>query len=669
MINNLYNIGTKALQNSQVAIDNASNNIANADTPGYQRTEVNYGTSNSITIQGLTVGTGADVQSILSQMDMFVEAQYLEASADLARQNAALGYLSQLDSLLNQTDGGLSETLSEFLDAWNELTTDPDSQSAREALLGETETLIYALNSTEDTLKNTADAINSEMQTEINTANQLIEDIAAANAAITANPDDTQAVSDRDQNIRELDAIIGVEALYKESGEVMILTEEGYTMVDGTQTHALVYGSPQITESLMRDSTYVGPLEYSGESSEELLIEFVTTGTDNTAQFRVSTDAGKTWLEDEDGNTMLYTAGDENNSVEIKGVDVWFDGTGNHETGDRYSIMAKSGLYWETGDGSLQNITPLTDDSGQDVSGRTSGGSLAGLFSTRDDVVVPTMDSLDELAESIIWEVNSAHSQGAGLTHHTALTGSYSVEDSSALLSNSGLNFADNIQSGDLGFISYNADGSVATSTLITYDAATDSLDDVIADINGAFSGELTASLNADGQLQLDAATNMNFEIAGDSTNLMAALGVNTYFSGTDAETIAVDSYVAQDISHINSGSVDDDGTVASGSNDVATSIAELATETITVDGTQACLSEYLAGVISTVGSAANSAELKQIYAQTSAQYLYDQQSSVSEVNIDEELISLTKNQQAYQAAAEIITITREMMQTVLDMV
>jgi flagellar hook-associated protein 1 FlgK len=69
------------------------------------------------------------------------------------------------------------------------------------------------------------------------------------------------------------------------------------------------------------------------------------------------------------------------------------------------------------------------------------------------------------------------------------------------------------------------------------------------------------------------------------------------------------------------------------------------------------------------VGSAASAAELQQTYAQTSAEYLYDQQASASEVNVDEELIELTKQQQAYQAAAEIISVTREMMETILDLV
>lgn len=670
MINNLYNIASKALNNAQVSVDNASNNIANANTTGYQRTEVVYESGDSITISGLTVGTGADVTAIVSQYDTFIEAQYLEASSELARQSAALDYLDQLDTLLDQDDGALNDILSEFLTAWTALSADPDSSAEREDLLGVAETLVYELNTTLEQLDTMVDTINTEIVTQIQDANSLIEDIASANAAIVANPDDNTAVSERDQMLRDLNEIIGIEVIYQDNGEVTVMTEEGYTLVDGTETHSLAYQSAHSTETLRRDSEYDGTIEFSGTSSEEILIEFVTTGTDGTAQFKVSTDGGNTWLTDDNGDTLLYTAGDEDNSVTIEGVEIWFeDGTAEHAVGDRYTVMAKSGLYWESDDGSLQNITPMTDDSGSDVSGRTSSGSLAGLFIARDDTVVPTMDGLDDLAESLIWEVNSIHSQGGGTEGHTTLTGSYSADDQTATLSNSGLYYADNITSGEIQLLTYDADGNVSTSAIVSVDPATDSLDDVVSSINAAFGGELTASVTSDGQLQITAAADMTFEIGGDTSNLLAAAGLNTFFTGTDASSIALDSYVTTNTAHLNAGVVGSDGLVSSGSNDTADAIASLANETVQVGDSQTTLSAALATIVSDVGSAASTAELQATYAQTSADYFYNQQASITEVNIDEELIELTKYQQAYQAAAEILSVTREMMDIILDIV
>nr|WP_269203810.1 flagellar basal body rod C-terminal domain-containing protein [Pseudodesulfovibrio alkaliphilus] len=80
-------------------------------------------------------------------------------------------------------------------------------------------------------------------------------------------------------------------------------------------------------------------------------------------------------------------------------------------------------------------------------------------------------------------------------------------------------------------------------------------------------------------------------------------------------------------------------------------------------------MSAHFAALVASVGSAASSATLRATYASTSADYYYQQQASASEVNVDEELIDLIKFQQAYKAAAQMITITRSMMDTVLDMV
>lgn len=674
MINALYNLALDALKNAQVSISNTSNNIANADTVGYQRTTTNYSTSPSITVYGLTVGTGATVDSITSELDKFVEAQYLDASAEYNRQNTALSYLSDLDSLLNQSeDTGLSVTLSDFWDAWNDLATDPSSTSAREALLGASQTLIYALNSASEELETMTQSINSEIQSQVSEANDLIDAIAELNAQIAANPEDNTAVSDRDEKIRELNELIGIKTIEQDNGQVTVLTDEGYSLVDGTSTHHLVAGEAQATEALTRDSAYDGDIQYSGTSSEEILIQFVSSGTDGTAQFKVSLDGGETWLTDDDGNTLLYTAGGESDLVNIAGVDIWFDGSTEHAVGDRYTIVPKVGLYWESGDGNLVNITPMTDADGSDVDGRTSGGSLAGLFNARDDGVVPTLEALDDLAEALVWEVNSAHSQGAGLEAHTSLVGTYSVEDQTAVLSNCGLTFEDKIQAGTLSLVTYDADGNVATTGLIDIDPAADSLEDVVDKINTAFGGELTASINSDGQLVLAAASDTTFEVASDSSDLLAALGLNTVFTGTDAGDIGINDYVAEDTSHFNTGMVGDDGLVASGSNDTASTLAGLGDTTVTIgsgsSATSSSLTEYLAALVSSVGSAASSAETKATFAGNSADYYSDKQSSASGVNVDEELVNLTKYQQSYQAAAKMIEVTKSMMDTLLDMI
>jgi flagellar hook-associated protein 1 FlgK len=73
--------------------------------------------------------------------------------------------------------------------------------------------------------------------------------------------------------------------------------------------------------------------------------------------------------------------------------------------------------------------------------------------------------------------------------------------------------------------------------------------------------------------------------------------------------------------------------------------------------------------MVSTFGAAACATETEAETASVCAEYYYNQQASTAEVNVDEELVDLTRYQQAYQAAAKMIEVSKEMMQTVLDMI
>jgi flagellar hook-associated protein 1 len=66
---------------------------------------------------------------------------------------------------------------------------------------------------------------------------------------------------------------------------------------------------------------------------------------------------------------------------------------------------------------------------------------------------------------------------------------------------------------------------------------------------------------------------------------------------------------------------------------------------------------------------ATNNATSSATVYQTLAQQANTQRQSMSGVSTDEELISLTRNQQAYSAAAKVITTAASMSQTLLDMI
>ncbi|MDP1142690.1 hypothetical protein, partial [Klebsiella pneumoniae] len=75
------------------------------------------------------------------------------------------------------------------------------------------------------------------------------------------------------------------------------------------------------------------------------------------------------------------------------------------------------------------------------------------------------------------------------------------------------------------------------------FDPATHSLQHVITAINDTFPGMLTASA-PDNHLQITASGDYDFAFGSDSTGLLAAFGINTFFDGSDARTLALNNTV-----------------------------------------------------------------------------------------------------------------------------
>ncbi|SIO10952.1 flagellar hook-associated protein FlgK [Halodesulfovibrio marinisediminis] len=669
MINAIYNTGLNGMVNSQASVNVTTNNIANADVAGYKKQTPIYQTSSSIQTHGLTVGTGAQIAGIEASMNYFVEQQYLATSSEAAKYNQQLSYQMQLESTLGQSDTtGLNAALSGFFSAWNTLAADPTQPGAWEEVFSTAQGIATTYNDTYAQMEKIYQSIDQEISAQVSEANVLIDEIAALNAQVAANPSDNQAVDARDQAIRELSTYTNITVEYQTDGTVTVLAEGRYALVEGQETHHLSHQPAQSRESLMPSSTYDGGVEFKGDSSEEIMIEFI----DDT-HYYASLDGGKTWITDESGNPVVYEAGDADDPENVAGVDIWFStNSGTHATGDRYIITPKSGLYLEKGDGSYLNLTPMTDDQGVLAQDKATSGSIAGLFITRDDSIKPTMDAMDGLAEALIWETNVLHSKGAGLEHHTSLSGSYDVKDATVPLSESGLYFADRLEAGTVEYVLYNDDGSVASTVSIDVDPVTDSLDDIATKINTASGGDLTATVTAEGTLELASGSGLSFEVAQDDANLMAGVGLNTFFTGTSADAIAVNGYVANNPQHINAGSVNEDGSVVSGDNSIAFQLAALAEQDVSITvGTVTytdSLSSFSSMIVSDVGADVMLAEQNQVYAQGSNEYYYDYQLSSSGVNVDEEQVNLIKYQQQYEACVKVITTARDMLDEVLDM-
>lgn len=710
MLSGLLNIGQSALNASQAWISVTGNNLANVDTEGYSRQYVDQKDAGGLTYKPGAQPLGVNAQQIMRFFDAFLERSYVKQSTNSSRWDQQDTIMASLENIFNEANrSGVSSSLTNFFNAWQDLALRPDDTAVRESLLSYADNLSDMFGNTADAIRDIQNEMDVSIKQGVNRVNDIAVAIADLNRQITAQTVDgvnnpNALLDKRDQLVRELATLVDVETIDHGKGDFRVQLSTGQPLVDGIVTYELEVMGPRAENHLKSGSTYAGNINFTGSDSHEYTVEIVNggnAGDDPPPQFRVSLDGGKTWLRGEDGQELRFditssgkTDEDGNpitDEVLVKELRISFSSVENFHAGDQFDIVPKDGLYWIEPSRGPQNITPQIGFDGQDNKNRVTGGKLAAYYNIRDDNCGRYMDELNAVASSLIWEVNRIHSQGAGLSKLTYAQGQQSVQDTKQPLGSPQaiLPFSDKLQSGNVNFHFYDSTtGEHLDSSMLdfgggaNFDPTIHSLEDVRDAINGMTitleDGTTTSPLIAtiqDGKLLIETApgSNIEFAMGADSSGLMAALGINTFFSGSSAADIAVNSQVHNNTHLIASGQVNGQFQINAGDNITATAIGKLIDKPVTISTLwktvdNQTISQYYANLVTTVGADRRLSKTNTEYHTALTDDLYERVESVTGVNMDEEMSNLIKFQHSYTAAAKLITTADQMLQTLLGL-
>ena len=160
---------------------------------------------------------------------------------------------------------------------------------------------------------------------------------------------------------------------------------------------------------------------------------------------------------------------------------------------------------------------------------------------------------------------------------------------------------------------------------------------------------------------RIDAASGYELEFSEDSSGVLAALGVNTFFTGSSGHDIGVSETLAGNPSLLGAG-----GEYILGSNTTALAMVELQDLAIDDLGGRSLRESWQAGVtdLAVRTSAANT---RLEGASLVRQSLDAQSQAVSGVSLDEEAIDLMSYQRQFQAAARFISVIDETLQSLMS--
>ena len=290
-------------------------------------------------------------------------------------------------------------------------------------------------------------------------------------------------------------------------------------------------------------------------------------------------------------------------------------------------------------------------------------GELEGLMVARDEILGTFRDRLDEFARTMAFEFNKIYSGGQGLSGFQSLTSANAVDAAAEPLDAAGLPFTpvsgsfrllvNDMRDGTTrtATIDVNLDGTGDPTTLDGLAAALDAVDDISAVVTSA--GRLVVSSDS---------ADVEFAFADDTSGILAALGVNVFFTGSTAATLDVSDVLRTD-----------PGKFAASRGGVAADTENAVILADFLDRPIAAVNDESIGVLydRLVSDTTQGSTVTQAVAEgnrTFEETLRGQKEATSGVSLDEETVRLIGFQRAYQASARYISVLQELFETLVNL-
>jgi flagellar hook-associated protein FlgK len=652
------NVGVSAMQAYQQALQTVSNNIANASTPGYHRQQVRFVDRNPITVGRLQIGTGVDVSALVRVRSAVIEQSLTTNIWTQADVNAQLETLQQLETLLTPGEGTLPSRLQTVFDRMFQLSSRPDDGTLRRQAVNSVQDLAQEINSLSASMDRLQQMLDAEIGAAVETVNQLTAQIAALNRQIGISENGGSGVANdlrdqRDQLMGELAQYVDVRTWgWAGQQDVAAFGSGGVPLSTQPVTISVVGGGAE----LQIQSDQSGQvLNFAGGRIAGLLAarnELIPEAQQRLATFTAAFVRGM---------DQLQATG-----LGLDGPFGWLEST--RAVSDVAAPLSTAGTAFAVNDGELAiTITDLSTGERRLVSVpiNPAADSLTDVAAAIDalDHLQATVDA--QTGKIAIFSDDGYAFDFAGRLETapdlSGVTGTSSVQFSGEYggTENGGLEFTV-IGGGEVGVTAglqvevRNQNGALLTTLDIGTDYEPGSALDVGNGVSVQFGpGTLNAADTFETLLIADP----------DTSGILSALGIRSFFSGSTPGTLSVSRDLQNDPSRLAAG--------RSGLPGDAENVARFTAlrEELLMEGGTLTLEEFLAESSALAGSRVQQFDATLSHLDALGTQLQTDRESVSGVDPNEEMVKLLQYQRGFQSAAKLISVVNETLDELFAMV
>ena len=652
-----FAIGISGLEAAQRALDVIGNNIANAATPGYHRQRIDLVSSYSCAGGGIAWGGGVDVAGVTRLIDRLLEQEILRQGSSLGQASQELSTLSTIESALGEfsAGSGLSTVLDDFFSALRDLSAYPSEAtwqsqavSAAETLAAQFQTLGTFLDELQDQISLQADAV-------VKQVNALINQIAELNASIqkieiSSGGEASNLRDQRDQRITELSELAGVETRDGDDGVVNV-SIAGIPVVTGAIVMEIRVG---VVENGYLGIAPAASHNYTSSVQGGQLGGLLTLGNETVRDIRQQMDS------------LALAVIRQINQYHVQGVGA--EGSFTELTGWTMPDEELSALGSQVSDGRIYIRVTNTDT-----------GEI-----TRHEIPVnisqESPDTLTSLAAKIdAIEGLSASVVSSGL-HIEAQTG-YEFDFLPAVLPAPTTSSLTGASPPSVSVSGTYTGSTNDTWTVTVLSSGSVSNDDLRLEVKNS-EGEVIKTMNigagyaagdsvevadgveislASGDLNEGDAFTIDVFASTDTSGVLAAVGINTFFKGSGASDMAVCSDI-----------VDSPGRIATALGPELTDNVNALRLAAVRDEAQESLDgltpgEFYSRLVTDVGQQVSVGQSSYDNIEAVIQNLSKRQSEVSGVDINDEAAQLLMFEQMFQAMAKYMSTVQSAMETMME--
>jgi flagellar hook-associated protein 1 FlgK len=643
------------------------------------------------------------VDQIRRVADDFLARETLDATSSVGQLQVLSSYFTRVQGLIGSINDGnsLGARVSSAMTALQQLSTDPVSPAKRNSALSAVSSALTALSGIANSVQSLRQDANAQIGTDIRVVNRLIAQIHDVNARLktaVAGGDMSTGLSDqREKAIAELSKYLDVKTFEQPDGRMFVSLTDGTGLVSDLSSEFRYDGPATVSTTTVFPSLMLQRLNpEGGNSGPPVAMEARIAGGELRGLLELR-DRRLPDLAEQLGQVGSALA-EQINAVHNDSSAVPAPRT---LSGTNTGLLSTDAL---NASGFVR--VAVVDAQGQLVQQLNLDTST---LSTVGDLVTAINTGLSGTATASfvngslsITATNSAHGVatlqdptspalrgGRGLAHFFGLNNLVTAASPSS--------YATGVQSanahgltagGQAQFVLRGANGATLSTFNYTVSGAT--VGNVISSLNTAASGYATFSLDSNGTMVMTPAgayAGARLEVANDTTSRGATgvsmsefFGLGTAMRQNQALSLAVRSDISQNVSRLALAKLDLTGASVAGSvvlgasnNKGALALAAAADALHSfgsaggLSSSTQSLNNYIAQISGLQADLASFAEDERLNRISIQEEVAARRDSSEGVNLDEELANMMMFQQAYNASARMMSVAREMFQTLLE--